>query len=120
MQRRFPLIAAASVLAVVGVGGSLSAPCLMVRPASRRPTDAREPIRSKLTRAGASTDNRPCVDHPSQRRQLMAWSLHGTYFETCSCDVVCPCTASLSLGADYDRCRGTLVFHIVEGNGEGT
>src|SRR4030088_1794376 len=50
----------------------------------------------------------------------MAWSLKGTYFETCSCEVVCPCTASLSLGADYDRCRVTLVFNVVDGNVEGT
>jgi hypothetical protein len=50
----------------------------------------------------------------------MAWSLQGTYFETCSCEVVCPCTASLSLGADYDRCRATLVFNVVGGNVEGT
>ena len=50
----------------------------------------------------------------------MAWSLQGTYFETCSCEVVCPCTASLSLGADYDRCRAMLVFNVVEGNVEGT
>jgi hypothetical protein len=49
----------------------------------------------------------------------MAWSLQGTYFETCSCEVVCPCTASLSLGADYDRCRVTLVFNVVDGNVEG-
>jgi hypothetical protein len=50
----------------------------------------------------------------------MAWNLQGTYFETCSCEVVCPCTVSLSLGADYDRCRVTLVFNVVEGNVEGT
>jgi len=50
----------------------------------------------------------------------MAWSLQGTYFETCSCEVVCPCTASLSLGADYDRCRVTLVFNVAEGNVDGT
>jgi hypothetical protein len=50
----------------------------------------------------------------------MAWSLKGTYFETCSCEVVCPCTASLSLGADYDRCRVTLVFNVVDGDIEGT
>jgi hypothetical protein len=50
----------------------------------------------------------------------MAWNLQGTYFETCSCEVVCPCTASLSLGADYDRCRVTLVFNVVEGDVEGT
>jgi hypothetical protein len=50
----------------------------------------------------------------------MAWSLKGTYFETCSCEVVCPCTASLALGADYDRCRVTLVFNVIDGNVEGT
>jgi len=48
----------------------------------------------------------------------MAWKLSGTYFETCSCEVVCPCTASLALGADYDRCRVTLVFNIVNGRGD--
>jgi len=50
----------------------------------------------------------------------MAWKLEGTYFETCSCEVVCPCTASLALGADYDRCRVTLVFNITKGEIEGT
>ena len=50
----------------------------------------------------------------------MAWKLDGTYFETCSCEVVCPCTASLTLGADYDRCRVTLVFNVVDGEVDGT
>jgi hypothetical protein len=50
----------------------------------------------------------------------MAWQIQGTYFETCSCEVVCPCTASLALGATYDRCRVTLVFHITDGDVEGT
>jgi hypothetical protein len=50
----------------------------------------------------------------------MAWKLEGTYFETCSCEVVCPCTASLALGADYDRCKVTLVFHVTDGDVEGT
>jgi hypothetical protein len=49
----------------------------------------------------------------------MAWKLEGTYFETCSCEVMCPCTASLALGADYDRCRVTLVFHVVDGDVDG-
>jgi hypothetical protein len=49
----------------------------------------------------------------------MAWKLEGSYFETCSCEVVCPCTASLALGADYDRCRVTFVFNIVDGEVEG-
>jgi hypothetical protein len=50
----------------------------------------------------------------------MAFRLEGTYFETCSCEVVCPCTASLSLGADYDRCTVTLVFNVTDGGIEGT
>jgi hypothetical protein len=49
----------------------------------------------------------------------MAWNIEGSYFESCSCEVVCPCTASLALGADYDRCRVTLVFHIKQGEVEG-
>lgn len=50
----------------------------------------------------------------------MSWKLAGSYFETCSCDVVCPCTASLSLGATKDRCKALLVFNIKEGDVEGT
>ena len=49
----------------------------------------------------------------------MSWSIAGSYFETCSCDVVCPCTASLSLGATHDYCRVVLVFNINEGEVEG-
>jgi hypothetical protein len=50
----------------------------------------------------------------------MAWKLEGSYFETCSCDVVCPCTASLSLGATKDRCNAVLVFRIKSGDVDGT
>jgi hypothetical protein len=50
----------------------------------------------------------------------MAWKLEGSYFETCSCDVVCPCTASFALGATHDRCRVTLVFNIKDGEVDGT
>jgi hypothetical protein len=49
----------------------------------------------------------------------MAWNLAGSYFETCSCDVVCPCSASFALPATHDRCRVTLVFRIKEGEVEG-
>ena len=50
----------------------------------------------------------------------MSWNLTGSYFETCSCDVICPCTASLSLGATNDRCNVVLVFHIGSGEVDGT
>jgi hypothetical protein len=49
----------------------------------------------------------------------MSWKISGSYFETCSCDVVCPCTASLSLGASNDYCRVVLVFHVKDGDVEG-
>jgi hypothetical protein len=50
----------------------------------------------------------------------MSWKLEGTYFETCSCDVICPCTASLANPATQDRCNVTLVFNVVDGEVEGT
>jgi hypothetical protein len=50
----------------------------------------------------------------------MAWKLSGSYFETCSCELVCPCTASLALGATYDRCKVVLVFHVTDGDVDGT
>lgn len=51
----------------------------------------------------------------------MAWQLDGTYFENCSCDVLCPCGASsLVLPADKDRCRVVLAFNVEDGDVEGT
>src|SRR3954463_14586313 len=49
----------------------------------------------------------------------MAWSIEGHYFENCSCNVVCPCTVSLDLGADRDYCRFALAFHVDRGEVEG-
>ena len=50
----------------------------------------------------------------------MAWNVKGSYFETCSCDLFCPCNISFDHGATYDYCRATLVFAIAEGDVEGT
>lgn len=49
----------------------------------------------------------------------MSWSVQGRYFENCTCDVPCPCTASMALGADYDRCQVVLVFHVDAGDVDG-
>ena len=50
----------------------------------------------------------------------MAYSVKGTYFENCSCDVACPCGASnLVLPATYDRCHVLLAFHVDEGDVDG-
>jgi hypothetical protein len=50
----------------------------------------------------------------------MSWNLKGNYFETCSCELMCPCNLSFDHGATYDYCRVTLVFEIQEGEVEGT
>jgi hypothetical protein len=50
----------------------------------------------------------------------MAWNVKGTYVETCSCDLFCPCNVSLAHGATYDYCRVTLVFNITDGEVDGT
>jgi hypothetical protein len=50
----------------------------------------------------------------------MSWSLKGSYAETCSCELMCPCNLSFDHGATYDYCRATLVFAVREGEIEGT
>jgi hypothetical protein len=46
----------------------------------------------------------------------MAWRLEGTYFESCSCDAVCPCTwSAFTARATHDRCRALLAYHIDSG-----
>src|SRR6266704_2043762 len=46
----------------------------------------------------------------------MAWQLTGTYFESCSCDAVCPCTwSALTAKATLDRCRALLAYHVESG-----
>lgn len=50
----------------------------------------------------------------------MSWKLEGSYFETCSCDLMCPCNMSMDHGATYDYCRVTLVFDIADGAIEDT
>ena len=50
----------------------------------------------------------------------MAWNLKGSYAETCSCELMCPCNLSFDHGATYDFCRATLAFDIRQGEIEGT
>jgi hypothetical protein len=50
----------------------------------------------------------------------MPWNLTGSYVETCSCELMCPCNLSFDHGATYDFCRVTLVFNIREGAVDGT
>ena len=50
----------------------------------------------------------------------MTWNLRGSYAETCSCELMCPCNLSFDHGATYDYCRVTLGFNIREGAVDGT
>ncbi len=50
----------------------------------------------------------------------MPWNLKGSYVETCSCELMCPCNLSFDHGATYDFCRVSLVFNIKEGQVDGT
>jgi hypothetical protein len=50
----------------------------------------------------------------------MSWNLVGSYAETCSCELMCPCNLTLTHGATYDFCRVVLAFDISEGSVEGT
>ena len=56
----------------------------------------------------------------AQKEVGVSWNLKGSYFETCSCDLMCPCNMSFDHGATNDYCRVTLVFNIKEGEIEGT
>lgn len=50
----------------------------------------------------------------------MSWNLKGSYVETCSCELMCPCNLSFDHGATYDFCRVVLAFNIQDGEIEGT
>src|SRR4051794_33232543 len=49
----------------------------------------------------------------------MAWNLAGSYSETCSCELMCPCNMSFDHGATYDFCRVTLAFSLHDGSVDG-
>jgi hypothetical protein len=50
----------------------------------------------------------------------MAWRLDGTYFESCSCDEICPCTwSAFTAKATLDRCRALLAYHVESGQIDG-
>jgi hypothetical protein len=51
----------------------------------------------------------------------MSWELRGTYFENCTCEGACPCTASsFQWPADKDFCDVMFAFHVDSGEIDGT
>ena len=50
----------------------------------------------------------------------MSWALSGTYFENCTCEGACPCTASsFQWPADKDFCDVMFAFHVDSGEIDG-
>jgi hypothetical protein len=46
----------------------------------------------------------------------VAWQISGDYFETCSCDYLCPCiTSNLAARPTKGHCDVAMVFHIDQG-----
>src|SRR5438309_10569103 len=68
--------------------------------------------------SGERPQNRSALFSPKEVG--VSWNLKGSYVETCSCDLICPCNATFDHGATYDYCRVVLVFSIKDGEIEGT
>src|ERR687885_648319 len=50
----------------------------------------------------------------------MAWQIRGEYFETCSCDYLCPCpTSNLTARPTQGWCTFAFVQHIDQGHFDG-
>jgi hypothetical protein len=50
----------------------------------------------------------------------MPWRMSGKYFESCSCDEICPCDwSAFRAKATFDRCRMLLAYHVDAGEIDG-
>ena len=46
-----------------------------------------------------------------------SWAVSGQYYETCSCDFVCPCIpGQLAVAPSKDSCTFAMAYHIERGN----
>ena len=51
---------------------------------------------------------------------MASWQISGDYFETCSCDYLCPCVPSnLAARPTKGHCNFAMVFNIEKGNSDG-
>jgi hypothetical protein len=51
---------------------------------------------------------------------MASWQMAGDYFETCSCDYVCPCILTNMAGSPTKGwCNFAMVFRIDQGNSDG-
>src|SRR4051812_33981988 len=53
----------------------------------------------------------------------MSWRIHGTYFESCNCDAICPCrriNGTAGGRSTHGICTGVLSWLIEDGTAGGT
>lgn len=50
----------------------------------------------------------------------MAWRIAGTYVSHCNCQQICGCAWDQPPTAPDGQCRGIIVFHVAEGDMDGT
>jgi len=51
---------------------------------------------------------------------MASWQVSGDYFETCSCDYLCPCiTSNLAAQPTKGHCYAAIAFHIEQGSYDG-
>jgi hypothetical protein len=50
----------------------------------------------------------------------MSWELSGKYVANCNCQLVCPCPVDATPTGPNGECRGAAVFHVANGNLDGT
>ncbi|MDX6508348.1 MAG: hypothetical protein QOG81_100, partial [Gaiellaceae bacterium] len=53
---------------------------------------------------------------------MTEWSLSGTYFESCNCDVICPCRridGHAGGRSTHGVCMGVLSWVVAEGDAAG-
>jgi hypothetical protein len=50
----------------------------------------------------------------------MTWRMKGEWLATCSCQILCPCPVDGPPSGADGQCRGSGVFHISEGDADGT
>jgi hypothetical protein len=68
--------------------------------------------------AGARQREQSAGGDTRPREDSMSWSLKGTYFETCNCNVACPCVF-LSPPSEGE-CRVLVAWHVDQGQDDQT
>jgi hypothetical protein len=91
-------------LASMAAGASVLAACV---PQALKPTATSVPAPTAVPTA---------VPAPTAVVSTAAWAVSGDYFESCSCDYICPCITGQNAGIpSKGSCTFAAVYHIAKG-----